>query len=252
MLIGARQDCVAGGADIAEKMEILRRLEYDFLELALTRQEIAGLAPDAHRRYRETIARTGLPILSTSMGHFIGFGSYRRNEQIEIVEHVRALISFTHAIGADTILLATTEDTGPVEQYASVYRELLRPLADEATAAGIMLALEHVAPYQPFRLAALVEAIDHPAVRIYFDMGNCLNVGESPIEQARICASLTTQLHIKNGPTTPVGAMPLVAIREILQSSGFVGRSCVEIVAGDMRERPLLEARGLLKMAGYC
>jgi sugar phosphate isomerase/epimerase len=252
MRIGARQDCVAGGATISEKMAILRGLEYDFLELALTRAEIVGLAPDAHTLYVEATARTSLPILSTSMGHFTGFGVLPGGEQKGIVEHVRALIPFTHAIGADAILLATSEENGPIDPYVGAYRALLLPVADEAAAAGITLALEHVAPYKPQHLTALVRALDHRAVRIYFDMGNCLNVGESPIEQAQICAPYTAQLHIKNGPTTPVGAMPLVTIREILEGSGFAGRGCVEIVAGDARERPLLEARGLLKMAGYC
>jgi hypothetical protein len=76
-------------------------------------------------------------------------------------------------------------------------------------------------------------------------------VGENPLEQARICAPFTGQLHIKGGPTTPLGAMPLVAVREILEAAGFQGRGCLEIAAwaGD---RPLTEARGLLKLAGYC
>jgi sugar phosphate isomerase/epimerase len=234
MLIGARQDNVAGGADVPEKMAILRHLEYDFLELALTRAEIVGLGPDAPAPYMEAIQRTGLPMLSTSMGHFTGFGTLAHGEQGAIIEHVRALIGFTHAIGADTILLAVTEESGPVDPYVDAYRALL-PVADEAAGAGITLALEHVAPYKPYRLVELVRALDHPAVRIYFDMGNCLNVGESPIAQARICAPLTAQLHIKNGPTTPVGAMPLAAIREIMEAAGYAGRACVEILAGDAR-----------------
>ena len=49
---------------------------------------------------------------------------------------------------------------------------------------GITLAMEHVGWYKPAHLARLVRAIDHPAIRIYFDMGNCLYVGENPLEQA--------------------------------------------------------------------
>ena len=47
MLLGARQECVAGGADIGEKMMILKCFGYDFLELSLTREEIASLAPES-------------------------------------------------------------------------------------------------------------------------------------------------------------------------------------------------------------
>ena len=232
MLIGARQDCVAGGADIAEKMAILKGRDYDFLELALTREEIAGLGPDSAGAYVAMIERTGLPIRSTSMGHFGGFATLAPGERAEVVRHIRALVAFTKAIGADAILLATRE-------------------AGDRVAAGVTLALEHVAWHKPYRLAELVRAIDHPAVRIYFDVGNCLYVGENPLEQARICAPLTAQLHLKPGPTTPLGAMPLVSMREIFEAAGFQGRGCLEIV-GQEGEWPLAEARGLLKMAGYC
>jgi len=251
MLIGARQDCVAGGADLAEKMAILKVRDYDFLELALTREEIAGLGPDSAGAYVAMIERTGLPIRSTSMGHFGGFATLAPGERAEVVRHIRALVAFTKAIGADAILLATREDGDRVAEYAGVYREALLPVADEAAAAGVTLALEHVAWHKPYRLAELVRAIDHPAVRIYFDVGNCLYVGENPLEQARICAPLTAQLHLKPGPTTPLGAMPLVSVREIFEAAGFQGRGCLEIV-GQEGERPLAEARGLLKMAGYC
>ena len=75
-------------------------------------------------------------------------------------------------------------------------------------------------------------------------------MGENPLVQAKICAPLTGQLHIKGGPVAPLAAMPLVAVREILEQAGFQGRGCLEIESG-RDERPLAEARGLLKMAEY-
>jgi sugar phosphate isomerase/epimerase len=230
-------------------MAILARLGYDFLELALTRDEIAGLGAGSHDQYRAAIERTGLPILSTSMG-FSNFAAMSPDDRAATVANVRAMLAFTRAIGADAILLATTEAGENVAEYAEVYREALLPVADEAARAGVMLALEHVGWYKPATLARLVRAIAHPSVRIYFDMGNCLYVGENPLEQARICAPLTGQLHIKGGPVAPLAAMPLVAVREILEAAGFQARGCLEIDSG-RDERPLAEARGLLKMAGY-
>ncbi len=251
MLIGARLGCVAGGRDLPEKLAILTRLGYNFLELPLSREEIAALDPASPAPYVAAVERAGLPILSTSLGHFGDFAAGTPAMQAEIVGHIRALIGFTRAIGADTILLATTEEPGETATYADTYRRALLPLADEAANAGITLALEHVGWYTPALLARLVEAIDHPAVRIYFDMGNCLYVGENPLEGARICGPLTAQLHIKGGPVAPLAAMPLVAVRDILTAAGFGGRGCLEIEPG-AADRPLAEARGLLKMAGYC
>jgi sugar phosphate isomerase/epimerase len=250
MLIGARQGCVAGGRNIEEKLAVLKRFGYGFLELALTREEIAGLGPDSAGAYRGMVERAGLPILSTSLGHFGGFAALSPDERATVVGHIRALIPFTRAIGADTILLATREDGDAVDAQARIYREALLPAAEEAARAGVTLACEHVGWYTPAALAALVGAIGHPALRIYFDMGNCLHVGEDPLGQARICAPLTAQLHIKGGPTTPLGAMPLAGVREILAAAGFEGRGCLEIPAVE-GDRPLAEARGLLKGAGY-
>ena len=251
MLIGARQGCVAGGEDVAAKLAILKRLGYDFLELALAREEIAQLGADSPAAYRQAVAASGLPILSTSLGHFGNFAAASPDARAATIADIGALVQFTQAIGADTILLATTEEGDNPAAYAPVYREALLPVADEAAHAGVTLALEHVGWYKPARLAQLVRAIAHPAVRIYFDMGNCLYVGENPLEQTRICAPLTAQLHIKGGPVAPLAAMPLVAVREILAAAGFQGRGCLEITSG-RDERPLAEARGLLKMAGYC
>lgn len=250
MLIGARQGCVAGGRTIEEKLAILKGFGYDFLELALTREEIAGLGPDSAGAYRAMIARAGLPIRSTSLGHFGGFAALAPDERAEIARHIGALIPFTRAIEADTILLATREEGADVAAQVEVYRRELLPVAEEAARAGVTLACEHVGRYTPAALAALVGALDHPALRVYFDMGNCLHVGEDPLEQARLCAPLTAQLHIKGGPTTPLGAMPLVGVREILAGAGFGGRGCLEIPALE-GDRPLAEARGLLKGAGY-
>ena len=250
MLIGARPDSVAGGEDYAGKMVLLKEFGYDFFELPLTHDEIASLAPDAADEWRAAIERAGLPILATSMGHFGGFAALPLAEQAEVAGHARSLVRLSRAIGADTLLLATHE-TGEPDELAAIYRRSLLPVAEEAAEAGIILALEHVRPYKPHALAALVRALDHPAIRIYFDIGNCLTVGESPIEQAQICAPMTAQLHLKGGPTTPLAAMPLAPVREILAAAGFRGRACLEIPSGP-ENRPLAEARGLLKMAGYC
>ena len=81
MEIGARQGCVAGGRTIEEKLAILKRFGYDFLELALTRVEIARLGRDSDGTYREMIARAGLPIRSTSFGHFGGFAGLAPDER---------------------------------------------------------------------------------------------------------------------------------------------------------------------------
>ena len=249
MLIGARQDCVLGDT-LEDRMRILKALGYDFVELALTRSEIAELDAHSADYYRNVVESTGLPILSTSMGHFGHFASLNDEERAEIVSHVDKLITFTHDIGADAILLATQEESLKASEYLGVYRQHLLPLADKALDLGVTLALEHVNWYKPWALAELVKGLNHPAVGIYFDMGNCLYVGENPKEQAKICAPYAAHLHIKGGPVAPLAAMPLEEIKSILEAGGFHGRGCLEIMTVE-GNRHLSEAMGLLKMAGY-
>ncbi len=251
MLIGVRPDSVFGGADVPAKMAICRAIGYDFLELPLTADEIAALTPQSAMPWLRAITDTGLPILSASMGHFRDFAAGSPATRTKVCRDIRAMIALTHALGADVLLLATSE-TGPLDTYIAVYREALSPLADEAAAVGVTLALEHVAPFSAAATAALVRALGHSAIRVYFDTGNCLQTGEDPLAAARDCAPVTAALHLKHGPTTPLGAMPLREVREILTQASFGGRSCLEILnGGDTRERPLWEARGLLRMTGY-
>ncbi len=250
MLLGARQGCVHGES-LNDRMSTLKELNYDFLELALSKDEINELNGDSVRPYQALIEETGLAILSTSMGHFTDFFAHDEAGRQQILDDIRRMIAFTHEIGADAILLATTESADrSIAEYQGFYRDSLSPLADEALQAGITFAFEHVGWYRPHTLAQLVRAIGHPAVGVYFDMGNCLYVGENPLAEARVCAPVTVQLHVKGGPTTPLGAMPLAPIREILQTAGFQGRACLEIPAL-ANNRHLAEARALLTMAGY-
>lgn len=249
MLLGARQGCVAGES-LAHKMEILRGFDYDFLELALSMEEIRSASNETHASYARMIDGTGLPILSTSMGHFPGYAAQPPTERRAIVDDLRRFIDLTRAIGGDTVLVATAEYAPEPSAYISIYRDELGPVADEALAAGVTLAFEHVGRFKPHTLAKLVKALNHPAFGVYFDMGNCLYVGENPVEQAKICAPVTAQLHIKGGPTTPLAAMPLVEVREALEAAGFQGRGCLEIPVVE-RNPHLPEARALLKMAGY-
>ena len=175
MLLGARQECVAGGIDIGEKMLILRRFGYDFLELSLTREEIASLTPESASIYQSAIAQTELAIRSISMGHFGGFAARPLDERAEIIQHIQALVDFTAAIGADTILLATREEMGTVDKNAEIYDQALRSVADKAAAAGVTLALEHVGWYKPYLLAGLIQALNHPAISLgqHGALGRC-------------------------------------------------------------------------------
>ena len=92
MLLGARQECIAGGADIQEKMAILKSFGYDFLELSLSRTEIANLGSQSADSYKAAAEQSGLAIRSTSLGHFGGFAALPADERAVIIQHIRAFV----------------------------------------------------------------------------------------------------------------------------------------------------------------
>ncbi len=59
---------------------------------------------------------------------------------------------------------------------------ILPAAGGQRAAVGVTLACEHVGWYTPAALTALAGAVDHPALRIYCDMGNCPYVWEDPLE----------------------------------------------------------------------
>lgn len=258
MELGARTECVFADT-LRDKMLVLKDLGYDFLELPLRRDEIEAMNDEYMASIRRLSEEVDFSIRSTSMD-LGGFASQYKDKATrpKILKRILKMIDLSERCDADVILLAVNEKEMPFNAYVDIYVEGLRTPADYAEERGITLALEHVGEYKPSTLERLVRAINHDAVKVYLDIGNCIWQGEDPVEQARNMGQIIAQLHLKclrrttSGPTyCPLDQMPLVEVRRALERHRYRGRGCLEIPSGTTNNDPLKEALIVLRRAGY-
>lgn len=125
----------------------------------------------------------------------------------ENVDHLSFLIGQAASLGVTYIVLPFVDLsrlTSPAHVDGVV--ELLRELAPEAEAAGVELHLE--TDLSPAAFAALIAAINHPAVKVNYDIGNSASLGYDPNEELAAYGDRLGSVHIKDrvrgGTTQPL------------------------------------------------
>ncbi len=250
MLLGVRSDCIVGNT-LEERIDVVRELGYDFLELVLSQERTANLTRFDITYYRQLREKVGFCIPQTSFGLFKGFGSKEDDDQKDTVNRLRQFVDLTAALDGDVVLVACCEDSQDIESYLPAYQLGFLEAADHAADQGVMLALEAVGHYPPSLVDRLVRKLEHPNVKMYYDMGNCLYGNEDPLESIRLSIDLTAAVHIKGGPDSSLADMPLGDILEVLQDHSYQGRGCLEIPPPDGTNSHLRDALGLLRSTGY-
>lgn len=250
VLLGVRSDCIVGNT-LEERIDVVRELGFDFLELVLSKERTANLTRFDITYYRQLREKVGFCIPQTSFGLFPGFGSRDEEGQKATLNQLRQFIDLTAALDGDVVLVACCEDSPDIQSFLPSYQLGFLEAADHAASQGVKLALEPVGHYPPSLVDQLVRHLAHPGVLIYYDMGNCLYGNEDPLESIRLSVDLTAAVHIKGGPDGPLEAMPLGDILQVLQDHGYGGRGCLEIPAANGTNSHLQAALGLLRTSGY-
>ncbi|MFW6007327.1 MAG: sugar phosphate isomerase/epimerase family protein [Bacillota bacterium] len=250
MELGVRNDCIAG-ENLSNKMTIIKDMGYDFLELALNKEEISSMESTDIEKYCNIIQKENFPVKQTSMGHFSFFANKSKKNRQTIISHIKQMIEFTEAINGDLILLATKEESENIDSFLKVYQEEFLEAADYAQQKNINLAMEAVGYYKLSLIDELVRALDHPAVGMYYDMGNCIYGGEDPVKQIKKSIDIMTALHIKGTKDISLAQMPLKEIISVINKNNYQGRGCLEIAPDDNSNFHLLKAIKLLKKIGY-
>jgi sugar phosphate isomerase/epimerase len=244
MEIGCYSAAVIGDT-LEAKLQALKDLGYDFLELTLPQETVDTLDDAAMAEIAATSDRTGLPIRSLSLGAFTNFAAACRDDATRPakLETVSRAIRLAKRCGADVILCASWEpEGGPgiLEQYV----EHLPPLADQAVESGVRLALEHIGSSRflnsPAGVRKLARAVNHPAVGVYYDIGNAMHAGEDPVAAIPKLGPLIFQLHVKGIGDRPLERMPLDAVLEELEAIGYTGRAATEVFDRDATDNTFL------------
>jgi sugar phosphate isomerase/epimerase len=154
---------------------------------------------DAVRRYKKEADRWAMHIPSLA-------GVWDRGVQIHspaagesVIKSIRA----AEMLGARVILLAFFKQNAPDMTDEASYGPIVRMLqatASTAADAGVVMGLEN--SLSPADNKKLVDLVDHPAVRVYYDLHNMAHYGHGDqaipgvklLGRERIC-----MVHVKNG-----------------------------------------------------
>lgn len=156
-----------------------------------------------------------------------------KNHAGETTSALEKLIPAVGAIGAKTILISLFDENAirNKEDQETVIR-LLRPLADQAQALGIRLGLESEIPAKEF--CSFVEKFQHPAMGIYYDIGNMVSMGVDVPAEIHLLKDFIVGVHVKDrrrgGETVPLGTgdADFPAIFSALKEIGYHGAYIIQ------------------------
>lgn len=117
--------------------------------------------------------------------------AWHRNDSAARMAIIDALDRAIEAAGrvgsSDITVVSDTDRSRPRMQQIAAFAENLRLIADRTASAGMRLNVEPTAGIEPALLIAhmaeaveLVTAIDHPAVRLAYDVGHVTTAGHDP------------------------------------------------------------------------
>jgi sugar phosphate isomerase/epimerase len=255
MELGVYSGCIVGDS-LRDRFVALKEIGYDFLEYQVSPEDVAAIDAGFIDQMRGLSEEVGMPVRSTSMGPFSGFGAASvQGRQEERVAQVRRVVDLTTGVGGDVALLASWEPEGlDPAAVTAAYVAGLRACGEYAASRGVRLAVEHIGSSKfentPSGLARVLRRVAHPAVGMYFDIGNSMHAGQDPLEALADVGPLVVQIHFKGyRAERPLPQMPLTAIRDALTAAGYTGRGAVEI-GGKENNDHLRAALTTLRAAG--
>ena len=176
-------------ANLATALEMARTYGYSGIE---ARSGVGhhhgielGLAPDEIAHIRESFQASGiaLPCLGISC-------RYSKPETVDSnIDETMAYIQLAHLLGVPLLRVFCGEIPGGAERDRDETRArivaALKQLAPAAADAGVTLAVEtHDDWSDPEEMAAIMRAVDHPAVGVVWDVMHTLRGGNASMEEA--------------------------------------------------------------------
>lgn len=179
---------------------------------------------------RQRISETGVLVRSVCADYFMvrrlagdGSGATRENRAM-----LSTLIDAAREVGAERILIPLLEtsrlDTPELEEEVV---ESLASCADQAGACGVTLGLEMEVPGSAYR--AVIDAVGHPSVRAYYDVGNSTAQGFDVATDVEPLLDVLHAVHIKDrrraGSSVFLGSgdCNFIGFFRVLAGSGFAG-----------------------------
>jgi hexulose-6-phosphate isomerase len=190
-------------------------------------------------RIRRAIADSGIAVRSVCADYFMTHAFFRTSADARTAASVvlEQLIRDAADVGIRTVLLPVLEtaEIRTAGESDELLRALQRPLAI-AAAEGVSIALETELPAPEYH--ALVADAAHPALGVYYDVGNATAKGFDAAADLRALAPWLRGVHIKDrrrgGPSVPLGQgdADFAAVFQALAAAGYDGPVVVQAAMG--------------------
>jgi hexulose-6-phosphate isomerase len=237
---------------LLSRMELAARCGFDGVELqhGADRDFAETASKDELRRIRDAAAEAGveIPSIMPAAQPVAGPDAQERSKARDVIVRVAECAG---ELGAETVLIVP----GRVEAnhpYGELYRltvEAMRDLSGRVPE-GVTLAIENVWNkflYSPIEFAHIIDEIDRPNVKAYFDVGNVMAFG-FPQHYIRELGKRIDKVHVKDYRVQHAGAAGFCNLLEgdvdfaevvsALRDVGYDGYVTAE-VGGYVRARAL-------------
>ncbi|HEV7806216.1 MAG TPA: TIM barrel protein [Solirubrobacteraceae bacterium] len=188
--------------DIAGQVATVRALGWAGIELrTVDAVQIADLSNDAFDAVAVAVATAGLR--TVALASRIGGWGRSTSTPLELdVSELDTLAPRAHALGTRYVRIMSFANDGLAE--AAWRDEALRrveALAARALELGIVLLHENCAGWAgqgPDQTIDLLTSVDSPALRVLFDIGNCVAYGHDPVEYLAAVMPWVAHVHVKD------------------------------------------------------
>lgn len=184
--------------------------------------------PEIRDAFLNQSSETGVKITSLAMGEF---NSHPFWEIPDAVERVSECIETMARMRVKYVLISyfgkgALNTDEKFEETIRRYREL----APKAEAAGVVLAIE--SPLKADGHLRILEGVNSPAVRVYYDPGNMIHVlggsTEKVCEDILALKGLIVEAHAKDSTVLGKGKIDYAKIFQAYREAGFFGSQVIE------------------------
>jgi sugar phosphate isomerase/epimerase len=182
--------------------------------------------PAMQQKYKDQMRETGLPISSLMMGLL---NSYPLASDPRGPAWLAQSIDGAKAVGAKVILVAFFGKGSLLDENKQLKRadvdvvvKRLKAAAPRAGDAGVTLAIENTLSAQ--QNIEIVERIGHPAVSVYYDVGNSTKNGYDVPAEIRLLGRRISQFHFKDNPHyLGEGPIQFASVAAAVREIGYQG-----------------------------
>jgi len=184
-----------------DALETAKTIGLDGLEISAGSGDVLPVADAGYRaKYKEAMAKTGLPVTSIAMGLCNEFPMASDPRGPAWLDQT---IGGAKDLGAGVILVAffgngdlLDSDDKLKEKDLEVVIQRLKDAAPKAKEAGVILGIENYLSAK--QNLAILERVNHDSVRIYYDVANSTNKDYNVPAELRELGDRICQIHFKD------------------------------------------------------